>query len=962
MLVQKMDLSIYQLSLGLKGLVFLAFLGLISFKVEAQQQRADSLKEVLENTKSVPARLNVLLELSRTHSRIDPQASQQFAQQILSDSTVSTQHQKAMAYYFLGLSYMSLNEYDSALIELNKAWRRAQNIDDQTDRIQIAKSLSDCQRALGNFNAAFEVAFEGLHITEETRNYRESGALNNKIGELYREQYETEKAIQHLKAAYDSYSKANRERGMLAAKANMALAYKQRDADKALDVYQELLDEFNHLFNSWDSARIYSNLANINLDLSRFEKAETYLMQALACHEKIDRPVSLAYVYKELGELYIRTDQPNKVIQFADKALGMANELSHQSLRYQSSKQLADAYAKLGMYRLAHRYLLDFIGLKDSIISREKIELSNELEARYATAQKEQKIQLQEEQLARQEAEINKELLLRNVLIGGVILLFLLGVFIYRNAQLQVRKKNEIKQIADKVQELQSTQSRWFTNIAHELRTPLTLILGPIQNLKKSSEMPQHLQSEISLAKKYGDQLIDRVNEILEISRLEAGKLVLNQRPTDIVRLLRQVEASFESYASEKDVELTLECDPSPITMNIDPSKVIAIFNNLVSNAIKFTTAGNSVNIELKKQKKNTGDVEISVVDSGVGISADDLPHVFDRFYQVFRGDDQQYGGSGVGLTLSQELAKLHGGRITVASKIGIGSTFTLSLPSSLITQEVLETIAEDNSLSDEFDTRKTLRSPENSACKILLVEDHPDMRNYIQELLSPYYDVIEAVNGVQALRELDHLSPDLIISDVRMPEMDGLTFAKKVKANEKHRLTPFINLTAHANEKDRLIALKTGVDDYLVKPFDAEELLVRVNNLIRNAQERREASAELVEHQSKNGNLSHDEKVMENLENLVWENMKESSFSVTDLSQMAAMSTSSLNRHVKKMTGLTPGQLIRDIRLQKAIELLESKQFGSISGVVYEVGFEDVSSFSRLFKKRFGKSPSSYK
>lgn len=202
-----------------------------------------------------------------------------------------------------------------------------------------------------------------------------------------------------------------------------------------------------------------------------------------------------------------------------------------------------------------------------------------------------------------------------------------------------------------------------------------------------------------------------------------------------------------------------------------------------------------------------------------------------------------------------------------------------------MITQEVPESIiGEEPELGDEADTGVALSASGDSKSKILLVEDHPDMRSYIQKLLSPYYEVTEANNGVHALKALEHLYPDLIISDVRMPEIDGLTFARKVKEDVKFRFTPFINLTAHANEKDRLIALKTGVDDYLVKPFDAEELLARVNNLISNALKRRKAIDELTEHQPKNGDLSHDEKVMGGLENLVRENMAESSFSVTEL------------------------------------------------------------------------------
>lgn len=398
------------------------------------------------------------------------------------------------------------------------------------------------------------------------------------------------------------------------------------------------------------------------------------------------------------------------------------------------------------------------------------------------------------------------------------------------------------------------------------------------------------------------------------------------------------------------------------MVLNIDANKITTIVNNLLANAVKFTPSDKLVRLELHLSQENHDSVEIKVIDSGIGISAEDLPHVFERFYQASGNEHGAYGGSGVGLALSQELAKLHGGLISVSSEINVGSAFALVLPGSLVTIKEVELInipfADESDVSDVLDLPEVL---EGERPKILLVEDHADMRKYIVNLLQQHYQVKEASDGHEALQVLHEFPADLIISDVKMPGMDGLTFAKKVKADEKYRLTPFINLTAHANEKDKLTALKTGVDDYLTKPFDAEELLARVQNLISNARERKRALEELDAIEELQKDLSHDEQVMFDLEALVKERLSDSAFSVTELAQLAAMSASSLGRHIKKMTGLTPGQFIRDVRLQKAIQLLESRQFPTIAEVVYAVGFEDVSSFSRLFKKRFGKSPSHY-
>ncbi len=941
---------------------FLNFFLLIfcySYLYSQNLSKTDSLIQRLEKVKDDSLRIEILIELSSNYSGNDPGKSKFYAEQILMDSAISNHAQISRAYFYLGYCYYDWSKSDSALIQFEKAYRYAEMSNETRRMLQIAIPISDCNKALGNYKASFNVAFDALRLADSVKDNYRMGIFNGRIGELYRDQFETEKAIQYLKQSYEDFSVEDRRKWMMSSKINLALAYKQIDAEKALETYNDLLSEFTDLFNLRDSALFHSNLGNIYIDLERFEEAESHLMKALECHKRLNRPISRAFVHKELAVLYERTNRPEEVIKYAHLALERANESGHTVLQHQSSDQLSKAYAVLGQYDQAYKYLQSFMSFRDSIRSEEKIALSNKLEAEYATEKKEQQIQLQQEQLARQQAEMNKELILRNALIGGVILLIVIGAITYRSARAQIRKNREIKQYASKIEELQANQSRWFTNIAHELRTPLTLILGPIQNMLRQPETSLNLKDEVSLAKKYGDQLIKRVNEILEISRLESGKLVLNEQPTDMVNLIKQVVSSFDSMAVQKEVELEFDYEIDLI-LRIDPEKVASIIGNLVSNAIKFTPVNGRVLIELTRDVHHST-VNIKVADSGIGISAEDIPHVFDRFYQAHGTGEDPYGGSGVGLTLSQELAKLHGGLINVSSQPPDGSTFIFSLPDTLVCEETIVPVAD-----QEIDHLVTNRLPklpplsDEPKYKILLVEDHQDMRQYIRHLLQDYYEVTEANDGQEGLEKLLSHSPDLIISDVKMPVMDGLTFAKKLRENEKHRLIPFISLTAHANEKDKLTALKTGVDDYLVKPFDAEELMIRIGNLISNAKERKKIMKDRTSTESID-DLTHNEKLIANLEMIVKERLPDSSFSVAELAHESAMSQSTLGRLVKKMTGLTPGQFIRDIRLQHAMHFLESHQYGSVSEVVYAVGFEDVSSFSRLFKQRFGRSPSSY-
>ncbi len=919
-----------------------------------QNHKVDSLINQFSIESSDSSKINVLIELSSVLSGVDPEKSRDYAESALTDYENPTVSQLTRIHRYLGFYFWDGNTLDSAIQQFEKASQFALQLENSFESLRIATHLVDLHRQMGQYEQAFNIAFEALSLAEDQNQIPQAASISNRIGDMYRDQYQTDNAIIYLNKAYQYYEEAGRERGMLSARVNLALTYKQRNARKALDTYHGVLRDFHHLFNTWDSARLYSNLANIHMDLNEFAEAENFLRHALSCHQRIDKTISRAYCYKELAELYLRTDKPQKVIKNAHRAYSIAQRLQHNTLRYQSSKQLSDAYARLNLMDSAYLYLQISVGFQDSVLKRERIEISEALEAKYSNSQKEQQILFQEEQLSRQSAEISQEITIRNSLFAGIILVLIIGSMIHRNAKLQTKRAAEVEQHSIRIQELQSVQSRWFTNIAHELRTPLTLILGPLQNLLQKPSLPVELKKDALLAKKYGLQLTEHVNEILEVSKLESGKLVLQEEPVDMVRLIKQALSSFESLASQKEIDLSLE-EPSfnPI-LRVDRKKILTILNNLVSNSLKFTQAQGSIRLFLIQTEQF---YEIQVKDSGYGIDKLDLPNLFDRFYQSGK-HQASHGGLGIGLTLSQELAKLHGGIIVVDSELNKGSTFSLKLPDSLQTESTPEDLesTEVTKIDDQAPSNTRTAKP-----IILIVEDHPDMRMYMRSFLLGHYQLLEAREGNEALRLLEKTRPDLIISDVKMPGMDGLTFANVIKNQSKFRLTPFITLTAHANEKDKLISFKAGVDDYLLKPFDTEELLIRIDNLITNHRERQKAVEEVDRETHRGESMTLDEQLIQELENRVNEHLSNASFSVPDLAKISAMSISTLTRLIKKMTGLTPGQFIRELRLLKAIELLESNRFATISEVVYSIGFEDVSSFSRLFKKRFGKSPSTF-
>ena len=518
--------------------------------------------------------------------------------------------------------------------------------------------------------------------------------------------------------------------------------------------------------------------------------------------------------------------------------------------------------------------------------------------------------------------------------------------------------KNTIEQQAGALRALNATQARWFNNIAHELRTPLTLVQGPIRRfLKKYPDTFGEDTRDIQLAGKNTRNLLKLVDDILEVSRLDSDRIQLNKAPTLLSRIIRDATAQFESLARQKGITLASHIHDD-MQVNIDSARIRNILVNLISNALKFTHTGGNVSISLRHKTGKA--ITITVADTGDGISEKDLPHIFERYFQVSAPGRVHLGGAGIGLSLSLELARLHGGDLTAQSQLGEGSSFTFSLPQSLVTDTVKPMTIPMATTLPEVRTDFIVDKDSTTQDKphILLVEDHPDMRYYMRSFMDENYRIAEASDGLEALEYLKKATPELIISDIMMPRMDGIALAKTLKADDNLRNLPFITLTARTGEADKIATLRIGIDDYLTKPFNPEELEARANNLIRNYRGRKAAL------QADPGEITtpgYKEARIKVLKETVLNHLEDPAFTAEDLAATQNMSLSSLRRFLKKTTGLSPGQFIREIRLQRALKLFEAKQYSTVVEVAYTVGFENASHFTKLFLERFGKRPSEY-
>ncbi|WP_164914222.1 hybrid sensor histidine kinase/response regulator transcription factor [Aquimarina sediminis] len=545
-----------------------------------------------------------------------------------------------------------------------------------------------------------------------------------------------------------------------------------------------------------------------------------------------------------------------------------------------------------------------------------------------------------------------------------VMMSFVLAQHFGRAYSTIAKLQNETEKQKKAIEELNATQSRWFINMAHELRTPLTLILGPIDQFLTKNKNQSISVNNITLAQKYSNHLLHLVNEILDISKMETNTFHIQKTNVVLVSLIKETIIQFETSSIQKKIVLDVKISEKTI-FNIDKRGIRKIIINLISNALKFTNSEDKITVLVETAIKKG--VNISVIDTGLGIKPEDLPYVFDRYYQGNHQKTVQHGGMGIGLSLSMELAKLHGGNLFAKSQLGEGSIFTLWLPESLIVHGVP---------SDSFSLCNSVRPislPENlnvdsSETKIidkniptiLVVEDNVDLRTYIGSIVLESYNIVEATDGVEALEYLnDHSLPSLIISDIMMPRMDGLQLLEQIKSQPKTEYIPIVMLTAIVTYEDKLKALTIGVDDYLTKPFETQELLARIRYILKNQKERKKWTPQLLENEKEI--ISADKRFLGLAEEIVVKAISNHQYSVQDMAIELNISQRQLYRKIKATSGLSPLQFIREIRLQRARVLFENNAMETIAEVMYSVGFQQSNYFARVYKKRFGKLPSEY-
>jgi signal transduction histidine kinase/DNA-binding response OmpR family regulator len=865
----------------------------------------------------------------------------------------------AQAYQAYGIG----NEHDALTFgrEATELATPADSLTYEKSPIMVAYMLSREAKTVEALNVAFKILKEC-----DSRGWKAlSIDCRACIADIYRSIDNPKQALPYAEQASEDALSIKDTASYVFALSNISNILSERSMSspanlgEATRLMEQVLDKkYAHFLSDFSMARYQGNLGRLYLMTNQDKKAEDILMQSLEISRKGHFKTLEKHNLNELMTMYIDHKEFKKAAQYGEMAVAIQPEAqSNLTIQKNIYNHLTDAYKGIGDYKNAFKYNYLYRRLNDSINALDKVRDAAELDKKY---QADKRLLIAANQTKLIEVQ-------RDFLIALALVISIASAISYR--WFVLKKRREAALLAEEhsqLEKLDAMKTRFFANISHELRTPLTMIMGPAAQLMAFHNYEDEQRNMLHAIARNSKKLLNIVNELLDLGKLEAGKLTVNARPVALASLIKTLYQGFASAAEYKEIDYRLiNSVNSVLFVSLDLEKFEKIANNLIGNAIKFTPHAGTITIAATI-KLDT--IEFSVANTGTGILPDDLLHIFDRYYQGKRDTAPLEGGTGIGLAIAREFTELMSGHITVENNWGSGVLFKVAIPLEIANEQAIETPVDENAFKvawhDPASTSEQL---------ILLVEDHHEMAAYIADILRPLYRLITANNGREALRKLQELpsTPSLIISDVMMPEMDGFTLLETLKQSPAYCNIPVIMLTALADTRHKLKALHTGVDDYLTKPFLSSELLARAANLINNAAARSGVTLpdddELIifnngpqaEQTAENSDpvLSPaDLSWLEELETLVRKYTGKTDLTLASLSYEMAISERQLFRRIKSITGLTPNKYIRAIRLQIAREAIESGKYRTIAEVSYTAGFDTPAYFSKLFKEHYGR------
>lgn len=908
----------------------------IQFIPAFSQIETDSMELELKVMQDDTSRIRILLQITEKLYLFNPAKATFYAEQCLSLSEKNgIKKGIADSYYFLGVIDKNKGKYELALDFFNISKMIYEEIDDKKGLAHVYNGFGSLWFIIKDYQKAYEYFEEAnIYFTSLNDSLNIASTCLN-MGNALDSQGQTELALKYFYQAVEIFEKIGDKRRLASAFLTFGEHFETR---------------------------------------GELSIAEDYYRRSLGLSKQIQAIPRIADSYYYLGRFYFQLDDYPSALHYFDSAFRYASESESLENMMDDAAYLKDLYKYTGDYDKALFYSELYNNLSDSINK-------NRLNQQLSELEWEQRLEL-EKQVSEKESQ--KQKLIRNFILVALVLMILLAGFMYRS----YRNKRKTNQLLAEIDEL---KSRMFSNISHEFRTPLTLILGPLDEMIEEGEYRKLSIKTLKMMRRNASRLLSLVNQMLDLSKMDAGKLTLELAENDVIQVLRTIILSFSSLADQKHIRFDYDLPGHPCITWFDPDKLEKIVNNLLSNAFKYTPENGKVIVTATLASVTKTIVRppftcenpvlhLSVEDNGKGIPPDHLEKIFDRFHQVGGISEIEQIGTGIGLALTKELLELMHGKVTVESTMGKGSIFKIYLPlgkSHLKENEFI--LAEKKDISDRererekdkelpfedivsvpYEELEMFKAGREELPLILVVDDHSDIRTHIRQKLTDFR-VLEAGDGETGLDISFENIPDLVITDLMMPGMDGVDFCKNLKTDERTSHIPVIMLTARVSVENRIEGLETGADDYITKPFNMKELLVRVHNLIYQRRKLRERFSREVTLQPKDIAItSADEKFLNRVIEIIEKNMGDGEFDVASLRDRIGLSHMQLFRKIKALTDQAPGDFVRTIRLKRAAQLME-KKFGNIAEITYEVGFNNLSYFAKCFKEMFGLSPSEF-
>ena len=950
---------------GNKNLLILAFaFCLLPWNSWGQKTQVDSLHELLKKSSGDTMRLHLLEELSDAEVILNPShALEHVMEAIPLAQKLKIPLSEAKGYYHQAVCYYYTGKMDSARILISRALEMNRTIRDRTLDTEGYSLRGSVYTELSQFDQALSDHLSSLKYAEEDNNLSAMAQSYNNLGSVYYQLSEPEKSTSFFRKALNVYFEIPDSLPAATVLNNMSLMAQSSDSTLYfLTLANRIFKQYNHKTGiAYTAMNIGSQYAK-NED---YDRGLPYIQEALELFSSPDLNFTPGMIsgYINMGAIKGYTGNLREAREWFKQAIDLAKETQHVNYLKDTYEEMVRVYEEQGVPDSALVFMKKYAEIKDTLYNKTRASEIAESEVKYETEVKDRELAENRLIIARQQA--NQQIYL---LVGIASLLLLTSLFFYfRNRQNERRRKAEMalqleRVESEKLRDLDKMKSSFFANISHELRTPITLMLSPIDRLRGHNLSQK--EKYLDIMQRSGEKLLNLVNQLLDLSKFEDKKMKLTVQETDLSTLLKRLAYSFESMADNRHIEYEVRVDQNLGAGFLDVDKLEKVVINLLSNAFKYTEPGDQISITATNNNKI---LDLEIRDTGVGIPKDKITNIFNRFYQV---EGTEKYGTGIGLALVKECVEIHRGTIRVDSMEGQHTTFTISVPTSRgaykeheISEE--ETISMVLPLADQSTTTKPVQMITESDIMdkklILIVEDQPDLQFYLSEMLDSTYRFVVAQDGLDGMEKALQYIPDLILSDIMMPNLDGYGLLQQLKQDERTDHIPVILLTAKSDLAAKLEGLEFGADDYLTKPFSEAELMARISNLLKtreNLQAKFKQNG-IFQFPESSGELTMEERFLKSVVKQIEQQYDDDLFGVEALSRAMNMSRSQLHRKLKSIADVTPTEMIRNYRLNKAKQLLLSKT-KTVSDVAFDVGYKTVAHFSDSFKKHFGQTPTS--